>query len=337
MTKSDMKPVRIFFAGDSVSGTGPANVTKYYIRNLPEGTLYQKFRNKLLRVLEIVVKTFLADVVVYSGYSKQNILGLKLAKHLGKKSAYLMHGCVEYENEINREEDPEMTRVERQTLVLSDRIIAVSRTFADFLREFYPMHAKKVDYVYNGIDEELLNRSAHDDNGKARDRHMIFTIGGGMPRKRITRICEAVEILRRDYDPEMYLCVIGDTGADSDIIASFDFVRNLGIVPFDEAEKLFLQAAVFVQNSCFETFGLAVVESVSLGCPALISRHAGALGIIKGTRDGDIIDNCEDPEEIARKIKGLIEDPNAARLAQGIDMESCSWKKRSEELMSKLS
>ncbi len=330
----DMKPIRIFLAGDAVSGTGPANVTKYYIRYLPKGTLYQKVRNKILRVPEIIVKTLLADVVVYSGYSRQNILGLKLAKRFGRPSAYLMHGCVEYENGINLEPDEKMNGVERKTLELADAVLAVSESFAGWLKEYYPMHADKIGYVYNGIDTDLLGKAA---DRTDTDRHMIFTIGGGMPRKKIKYICEAVDILRKEYDPEMYLCVIGDKGADSDEIHSFGHVRDLGIVPFDETLRLFKKAAVFVQNSCFETFGLAPVEAVAAGCPALISRHAGALGIMNDVRPEDIIENYDDSREIASKIKNLIENPNAARLAAGIKTESCSWEKRSSDLEEKLS
>ena len=326
--------MRIFFAGDAVSGTGPANVTKYYIQHLPEGTLYQKVRNKLLRVPEIIIKTLKADVVVYSGYSKQNILGLKAAKLFGKPSAYLMHGCVEYENRINLEPDRTMTRVERKTLELADLIIAVSESFAKWLRQYYPMHADKITFVYNGIDTALSDRTSGREHVNP---HMIFTIGGGMPRKKIVYICEAVARLRVSFDPEMFLCVIGDKGADTPKIEIYDHVASKGIVSFDETVKLFGEAAVFVQNSCFETFGLSPVEAVSLACPALISRHAGALGIMGNVRDEDMINNYDDPDEIAFKIKNLIENPNAARLAEGIDRESCSWERRSLELVSKLS
>lgn len=324
--------MRIFFAGDYVSGTGPANVTKYYIENLPAGTMYQKWRNKILRAVEIVVDTFRADVVVYSGYSKQNILGMKVAGMFKRPCAYLMHGCVEYENEINREPDSEMSRVERQIIELSDVVYAVSPGFCEWLKSYYPDYSEKFDYVANGID---VNLSIPED--ASRDRHMIFSIGGGMPRKRISVICKAVEILRREYDPDMTLTVIGDKGADSAVIDSYPFVENKGIVKFGESLKFMKKAAVFVQNSCFETFGLAPVEAVFCGCPTLVSKVAGACCLFDEMSPDDVIDNCEDENEIAEKIKKLIDNPNASRLAAGIDRESNSWKVRSQILLEKLS
>ena len=325
--------MRIFLAGDHYSGTGPANVTKYYIENLPAGTLWQKRRSKAARVPEIVLNTIRADAVVYSGYSKQNILGMRLAKRLGKPCAYIMHGCVEYENGINLVPDEEMNRIERLTLELADLILAVSSGFAVFLKEYYPMHAHKIDHVTNGIDENL---SA---GGKraAVDSHMIFTIGGGMPRKQIRYICAAVEKLRRDYDGDMYLCVAGDKGADSDKIDSYGFVKNLGIIPFDQTRALFDRAALFVQNSSFETFGLAPVEAVSCGCPLLCSKKAGALEWLSGIKSEDVIERFDDPNEIASKIIYNLENPNAARLYEGIDREKSSWKAAAESLTGKLS
>ena len=325
--------MRIFLAGDHVTGSGPANVTQYYIDNLPAGTLYQKRRNKIARVAEIAVNTLRADVVVYSGYSKQNILGMRLAKRLHKPSAYLMHGCVEYENGINLEPDEEMNRVERLTLELADLIIAVSPTFCEWLKEYYPMYAGKIDHVTNGIDENMRGNAGR----STADCHMILSVGGGMPRKRIRYICEAVKKLRMEYDPGLYVCVTGAKGADTDAINAYDFVDNRGLVPFEEARKLFSQAALFVQNSCFETFGLAPVEALMCGCPILCSSAVGDLSLIDGLKEEDVIKNCDDPDEIAAKIKHTLENPNAERLIGGIDITRCSWKERSAALTSKLS
>ena len=324
--------MRIFFAGDYISGTGPANVTKYYIDNLPEGTLYQKRRNKVLRAIEIMIDTIRADAVVYSGYSMQNILGMKAAKLFGRPCAYLMHGCVEYENEINREPDPKMAQAERDMIRLSDAVYAVSPVFCRWLKEYYPDSADKFDYVPNGVDIKL---EATD--GVNRNPHMIFSVGGGMPRKKIAVICKAVEILRREYDKDMFLVIAGDEGDDSREIDSYTFVDNRGLVDFEENVKLMKSAAVFVQNSCFETFGLAPIEAVLCGCSTLVSKEVGALCILGEVSPDDLIYNCEDEYEIADKIKKLIDKPNASRLVQGINRESNSWKRRSQMLLEKLS
>ena len=324
--------MRIFLAGDHYSGTGPANVTRYYIENLPKGTLFQKRRSKLMRIPEIILNTIRSDVVVYSGYSRQNIIGLKLAKILKKPAAYIMHGCVEYENSINLEPDEEMNSVERKTLELSDSVIAVSGRFCDWLKDYYPMHSGKFDYITNGIDQGLFDKN----NDNDRNRHMIFSIGGGMPRKKIKYICKAVKQLRETYDPGMRLCIIGADGADSKEIGAYDFVDNKGLVPFDESIRLFKEAALFVQNSSFETFGLAPMEALACGCPILCSRQVGALELIDNLQSEDVIENFDDADEIAEKIRYNLEHSNAKRLIAGLERESDSWKERSRALELKL-
>lgn len=327
--------MRIFLVGDSYSGTGPANVTKYYIEYLPKGTLYQKNRSKVMRVPELFVKIAKADVVAFSGYSKQNLLGMKFARFFHRPTAYIMHGCVEYENEINKVPSEEMAAVERKTLEMADLILAVSPVFADWLKEHYSEFKDKIDFVTNGVDEMLLDM-ADSSREESRDSHIVFSIGGGMPRKMIKYICKAVQFLRESYDDKLKLVVVGDEGADSDEINAYDFVENKGLVPFSETVKLLRTSSVFVQNSCFETFGLAPVEAVACGCPTLLSKNVGALCLFSNIRDEDVIEKYDDPVEISSKIRNLLENPNNEYLNEHFVLEQNTWKIRSRELTRKL-
>lgn len=322
--------MRIFLAGDHLTGTGPANVTKYYIENLPKNTLFQKQTSKFARVPEMIINTIRSDVVVYSGYSRQNLLGIRLAHIFHKPFAYLMHGCVEFENEINHEEDAQMSWVERKTIEEADMVMAVSPSFAKWLKEYYPQNAGKIYSLPNGIDAELKKLREVED--VSRDVHMIFTIGGGMPRKKIKHICEAVELLRKEYDKDLKLYVVGNTGADTDKINSYDCLVNEGLVPFERTKELLAKASVFVQNSCFETFGLAPVEAVAAGCSLLCSKEIGALCVFREVEEADVIANYEDSREIADKIKKLLISSNNDRLSSMVDWELYSWEERTKEM-----
>lgn len=322
--------MKVFIAGDHRTGTGPANVTKEYIKHM--ACSYQKCVSKAARVPEMILKVAGCDVVLFSGYSRQNLLGIKLAKIFGKKTAYLMHGCVEYENEINGVPDETMNQCERATVAGCDAVFAVSKRFAGWLKEYYPEHADKIDYVTNGIDG--LEKDIVDVSCSANDK-LIFSIGGGMPRKKIKHICEAIEILNRDGE-NLKLVVVGDKGLDTDVINSYSFVENLGIVSHEKVRELFAASNVFIQNSCFETFGLAPVEALHNGCSVLLSNAVGALDIIPAAEDCDIINSYNDASEIALKIKSVLNKPNAKRLYDSIDVEKCSWAYRSKELADKL-
>lgn len=328
--------MRVFVVGDYRTGTGPANVTKEYLLRFPENTARLIFKSKPLRALEIILKMPFCSVVLISGYSRQNLLTLKWARALGKPCAYLMHGCVEHENAINECVDETMNLVERKTMELSDAIYAVSNHFAGWLKTNYPEYSDRISAAVNGVDTRLLD-NMDGFTGLGRDKNMVFTIGGGMPRKKIKHICAAIDLInRKTGEPQLKLVVIGDKGRDDDIINSYPFVENMGLVGSNIAKGLYREASLFVQNSCFETFGLAPMEALVNGCSVLMSRETGAIELFGGLEDGDIIDNWYDDAEIALKIEALLKKGNAARLAASFDKESSSWEERTIGLWKKL-
>ena len=328
--------MRVFVVGDYRTGTGPANVTKEYLLRFPRDTRRLIFSSKILRAFEIILKVPVSSVLLISGHSKQNLLALKWAGLWHKPCAFLMHGCVDHENAINECPDEDMSRVERKTLELSTAIFAVSRHFAGWLKTNYPEYTHKISAAVNGVDVGLMDE-AYDHALSPRDEHMIFTVGGGMPRKKIKHICEAVKQLNDKTGEDKYrLVVIGDKGKDDDEINSYPFVENLGLVSSKEAGKLYDKAALFIQNSCFETFGLAPMEALVHGCSILVSKEVGALELFDGLEDTDIIRNWFDAAEIAYKAEKLLLKGNAGRLITKFDKESSSWEARTMQLWENL-
>ena len=223
--------MKLFIVGDHRTGTGPANVTKEYIANCPDNVMYQKKTGKLARVPELLWKIICCDTVLFSGYSRQNLLGIGAAHMLGRKTAYLMHGCVAYENAINGVPDETMNDCERRTLEGCDAIYAVSGRFAEWLKAQYPEYAHKIDYVINGVDGikapmQVAAENVQDRSGVSNIGRMIFSIGGGMPRKKIKHICEAVKRLN-DQGYNLTMTVVGDNGLDDEAINAYPFVKNL--------------------------------------------------------------------------------------------------------------
>lgn len=335
--------MRVFIVGDHKTGTGPANVTKEYIRCFPKGTLYQKNTSKIARVPELLIKTILCDCILFSGYSAQNVLGIKLAKIFNKKTAYLVHGAITYENSINDNENPKMSEIEEKTLLGCDLLLGVSEKFSMWLKKQYPQYENKIDYVTNGVDFDYLRSLSGKNNSEdslkvERNQRLILSVGGGMPRKKIIHICEAIDIYNKNHseDEKLTLAVIGAEGKDTEAIKKYSFVEYLGMVPAKKKEELYREAGIFIQNSCFETFGLAVFEALMSGCSVLTSDVAGALDLLREAGAADIIYDYSSATEIAGKIEGLIDTPNCDRLKNMVDEKSASWETRSVELLEKL-
>lgn len=327
--------LRLFLVGDYKTGTGPANVNQYYLRYLPADTLRQRCWNKLLRVMEIAYKTMRAHVVLCSGYSGQNIICMKWARLTGRPAVYLMHGCVEHENAINGVPDAHMNEVERKTMALADEIWAVSEPFACWLREHYPEHKEKISAMENGVDWQELEQGNAAAAG-LRDRQRVISIGGGMPRKKIASICEGISYIHDTTGVSLRLTVIGAQGKDTERINSYPFVDNPGLVSFDRTKALLGSAGLFIQNSCFETFGLAPLEALACGCDILLSRAVGLIPLFHTIRQEDIIEDWQDGEEIGKKILHVLEHGNHDRLMEGIDKESVAWETRTRQLLERL-
>lgn len=321
---------RIFVVGDHKTGTGPANVTKEYIRCLPKGTLYQKMTSKICRLPELYFNILRSDIIFFSGYSKQNVYGMKFAKLLHKPTAYLVHGAIDHENEINHAQNDLQSRVEAETLELADLLLAVSNRFMQWLKDTYPQYADKIDYVTNGIDERTVSQDCTGDMTK------ILSIGGGMPRKKIVEICRAIEIINAEGNEQISLYVIGKEGADTEAISKYPFANDLGLVSAEKKEELFKECGIFIQNSCFETFGLAPIEALCAGESVLCSGICGVLDLFKSADDTDIINDYSDSLEIADKIKYIMKNPNRDKLLSDIDFSEMSWEARTKQLMKKL-
>lgn len=336
--------MKIFIVGDHRTGTGPANVTKEYIRCLDKEALYQKMTGKIARVPELFFKIIRSDVILFSGYSAQNVLGMKIASIFNKKTAYLVHGAITHENRINQNENEKMSQVEEETLRRADLLLGVSEKFSNWLKEEYPQYIKKIDYVTNGVDFDYLRNLCGEESNIASDlsnnrkKNQILSVGGGMPRKMILNICKAIEIYNENVNDsdKLKLYVIGADGIDTEKIKGYSFVEYLGMVSSDEKAKLYKESYIFIQNSSFETFGLAVFEALISGSNILTSKVAGALDLLKDARDEDIINDYSNPLEIADKIRYLMDNPNVDRLKAMINEKDASWESRTMELKNKL-
>ncbi|MCR4908047.1 MAG: glycosyltransferase family 4 protein [Lachnospiraceae bacterium] len=325
--------MKLFIVGDYYSNTGPANVTLRYIEEYkkqkkPYRHLVSK--NKFLRAAELLWKLPGSSLVLFSGYSMQNIYGMRLARFFRKPCFYLMHGCVEHEDIINRVPDERMKKGERKMLALADRILAVSEEFERWLKENYPEYREKITHLTNGVDWDVLERSAA---GEAKKPLSVISVGGGMPRKRILNICRALERLREEEKyRNLILTVAGDTGADSVAINSYSFVNNVGKVSHEELIRLYGAHKLFVQNSVFESFGLAPLEALLCNTDVLISSVCGALSVFGETEEGDLIRDPENIEELAEKIRALLDGENHTRLLVEIDRRATSWEARLKDL-----
>lgn len=319
--------MRTFFCGDISSDTGPAIVNKNYKKYLPKDVEFIEKNGKVIRTIYSIYYVIICNVVLFSGISRLNKLLIYICKLFHKKVLYLMHGSVAYENQINKLPNQNEENLEIFHLNSADLILCVSPYFTNFCQNYYKRYSNKFLTLTNGIDWSFSKNSEC-----VKDKKSICIVGGGVPRKRVIRVCEAIDKLcNKGFD--LKLKVFGFDSTDTPEIKKYQFVEYKGNVPQEELRKYMESSIMFIQNSVFDSFAMAPIEALTCGCNILCSKEVGCMSIITTVSENDLIINYDDVNEIEKKIHFIIENPNNQRLMNGLNKELTSFSNRSLELM----
>ena len=305
-----MKEKKFFLYGDWNSNAGPMNVNRSLVENADKCMVFVRTHNRYLRRLEKFWQCILRHTIVVSGgYFRP--LELFVANFLHKRIVYIMHGCAEYEKVINKLNTPQKyLEQERKMHKSAAVIVAVSENYARWVKHRYPQYAYKVKFVNNGLEifSNFYEHTIHK-NGV----YSIAVSGGNRPIKCNLEVCKAVEKLVVE-GMNIELKVFGRIHENGEPILRYPFVKRMG------------QLDRYVIASDTEPFGLVVGDGVNCGCAMLMSKNVGAISIFNKLTSDDLLDDNHDTDEMALKIKHLLEHSNAKRLFGCVDTEKCSGK-----------
>ncbi|MCC6830152.1 MAG: glycosyltransferase family 4 protein [Thermoleophilia bacterium] len=168
----------------------------------------------------------------------------------------------------------------RATARRARAVIAVSQATADDLVRIYGIDPRRVRVIHTGITPRTPS-------GGPREA-MVLHVGEFEPRKRVPEIIAAHAAYRAAAPanpPPCRLVLAGAGGADEDAVASACGAaaagcERLGYVDDATLDDLYRRAALVVNNSAYEGFGLPVAEAMSAGCAVLVAdtpalREAG--------------------------------------------------------------
>ncbi len=314
---------KIYFHGDYRAFSGPSNANRYILDSADGRFDYQKSKNKYIKRAEYLLKVILNDVTVFAGGDLYANAGIKLAKKFGKKTVYLMHGLYLYESKINGIQ-PEQKFLDSEIFILEnvDLILCVSSVYAEWVKNYFPHLREKISFVNSGINAfEKKNLKPYEKREIA-----VAVAGGDLPQKNNEKVCQAVS---KFNDENIVLNIYGKKKPENkNKFFKGELRQDLF---FSELEN----TKLFVVNSTVESFSLAAADALERGCSILLSKDSGIRSILN-LEDTDIIYDTENEEEIAEKIKYLLENPNNERIVSSIDFEKVSWKKTAENLYNKV-
>jgi glycosyltransferase involved in cell wall biosynthesis len=197
--------------------------------------------------------------------------------------------------------------------------------------------AGDVRVVHLGADlSSADDLRAHAGQADATRAPTLVTVGHLIARKRHADVVRAVAALR-DRHPGLRYVVVGD-GPERPAIAALahelrvaDRVELRGQLPPAEAAAAAGAADAFVLPSVDEAFGVAYVEAMAAGVPAIGTRGEAGPEEIAAAGDGIVLVAPGDVAALADAIDGLLSDPARAsalgRAARATVEASFTWER----------
>lgn len=170
------------------------------------------------------------------------------------------------------------------------RVISVSQTTADDLGEHFHLDPGKVRIVPNGVDDAFTPGDRDAARGAVRKRwgiaeSFVLHVGALEPRKGLDVLIEAAALAGAEGAP-WRVVLAGMAGFEGERIEAAARASGgctlLGSVSDAELLDLLRAAGALAAPALYEGFGIAPLEAMACGTPAVIAAESGGLEEISG-------------------------------------------------------
>lgn len=194
----------------------------------------------------------------------------------------------------------------------SNKIITLTEKDKKNYINKFNLSEDKVDYIYNFIDDNLLNlKNEYDINSTK-----IITVGRFDKVKGYDRLVKiAKKVLEKNPDWEWHIYGNGEEFKNIETLIKENQLENKLILKGETSNiyKLYKEYSFYVMTSYYEGFGMVLIEAkanylpiVSFNCPT------GPEEIIKDEIDGYLIEN-NNINQMVKKINFLIENTDVRK------------------------
>lgn len=232
--------------------------------------------------------------------------------------------------------DPMIREIELSGLDSADIVIAISNYTRNVLIDTYHIDPGKIRVVHNSTDVIKRHDSEHNTFSylrelKSRGAKVVVSVGRLTIQKGLPYLLESMRNVVAVH-PDTYLLVVGSGDMYHELIeraAELGIARNIIFTGWIKDSHQVIPDAfaigdVFVMPSVSEPFGVAALESMAYGTPAIISLQSGASEVIKSCFKSDYWDT----RRMADQILGiLLSDGLAESLTRNSESEfdGMSW------------
>ena len=201
---------------------------------------------------------------------------------------------------------------ERTAIPRARVVICNSRRTARDVQRAYNLPIERLRVVPYGSDPKAFSPVTPEERALARrafgwssEPVALFVGALGDYRKGFDRLFEAWRLLTRDPGWDVTLAVAG-AGAELgwQARAASDLVRNVRFLGFrEDIAQVMAASDVVVHPARYEAYGLGVHEALCRALPAIVARDAGVAELYPEDLRHLLIDDVEDAEEIAERLK----------------------------------
>lgn len=253
--------------------------------------------------------------VVYCGHAFMAPLARIVARMVGARLMCHVHGLEVWQP---------LSASKRQALAAADLMLCVSHYTARKVVEVTGADPNRCKVIYNTIDDRFTpgdGTAAREKFSIPDDAFVISTVSrldSGQRHKGHDRVIPLLKDLSEAYPNLVYL--IAGTGGDRARLEALahntgagQIVRFLGFVPDEDLADLYRATDLYVMPSHGEGFGIAFVEAMACGTPALGLNVGGAGDALRDGELGRAVSEAQFPATLSVTV--LASPPDRADLA----------------------
>lgn len=241
--------------------------------------------------------------------------GILAKKHYGLPLVAHVH-ATEYDRSGMHYGNPVVHAVEREGLMMADKIVAVSEATRRIIHEKYDIPLSKIDVVYNSLDEGFV-RSSYDFQEdqykyiklmKDMGYMVVSTVGRFTIQKGLSHMMRAAA-RALEKNPKLLFVFAGDGEERDELIelaADLGISGNVIFTGFVRGKKLrdvYSLSDVFVMSSVSEPFGLTALEAAHHGNVLVLTKQSGVAEVLRSAMEYDFWDEEKLADEIVAIAK----------------------------------
>jgi len=233
--------------------------------------------------------------------------------------------------------NPVVHAVEREGLLMADKIIAVSESTKKIIHERYDIPLDKIDVAYNSLDESFIDSDyefeadqyRYVEAMKKQGYTIVSTVGRFTIQKGLAHMMRAAaKALTKE--PKLLFVFAGDGEERCELMklaADLRISKNVIFTGFIRGKRLrdiYEISDIFVMSSVSEPFGLTALEAAHHGNVLILTKQSGVAEVLKNVMEYDFWDETKLADQIVAvsKSKSL-----KAALKRGVSKEyrGISW------------